>query len=81
MILKLKRFAGSGKSVFMVGGRSSSVKSDSSGKKNEAELGGCGRSFPSWGCLTLLHSNLGGRSLRLLFRCRLFILLDSPDLL
>jgi hypothetical protein len=74
MILKLRRSAASGNSVFMVDGKSNSVKSV--GMTDLAVFIIQHRK----GNVTFLYSYLSSGSLGLLLVRRLLILLDSPDL-
>lgn len=74
--VKLRRSAGSGKFVFIVGGRSSSVKSEAFIRSALSywvrQMQHISRTF--------LHSDLGGTRLRLLLGRLVLILLHAPDL-
>lgn len=73
MSVKLRRSAGSGKCVFIVGGRSSSVRSGTlAGLQSIQDALGARRTF--------LYTNLCGTGLWLLLRRRILVLLHAKNL-
>lgn len=75
MRVKLRRSAGSAKCVFIVEGKSSSVRSF--GSLLVTSVGHAIKQAPR----TFLNSNLSGTGLRLFLRRGVLVLLHTPDLL
>lgn len=73
--VKLRRSEGSGKCVFIVEGKSSSVRSVMEAKDIE-----CEPHDSNSRARTFLHSNLGGTRLRLLLSRGILVLLHAPYL-